>query len=164
MEFLPLKEYSEKILVPEWLVIARREEENYVDVKEVRATSNIPQGYMIVDFKHSENMQSALEKAVFEKGRIIMAGTPGIFAIKNPDKSYKVLFTNATNPVIEYMIRNPDNSIVLGGDTAGEIKAAGIQYCGKSSSGGGSSLYYISHGTTPLLEALKQNKHRFSQY
>jgi len=46
--------------------------------------------------------------------------------------------------------------IVLGGDTAAEVK-----YDGAVSTGGGSALYFVAHGTTPVFEALKQNKLKF---
>ena len=88
-----------------------------------------------------------LETAVAKEGRILMAGTPGIYAAG---------FTDATDQILEYMTLPGVRSAVLGGDTAAEVN-----FKGTTSTGGGSALYYLVNGTTPVYEALKKNKQNF---
>ena len=73
-----------------------------------------------------------------------MAGTPGL---------YKAGFKSATDEILKYMNKSGVKGLVLGGDTAQEVK-----YKGNVSLGGGASLYLISHGTTPVLEKLRSQK------
>jgi len=62
----------------------------------------------------------------------------------------KKVAKQSTEEVLKRMELVKDNSIVLGGDTKTEVK-----FSGKSSTGGGSALYFVANGTTPVLEALK---------
>ena len=54
------------------------------------------------------------------------------------------------------MERNKKNSLILGGDSANELK-----FSGKKSTGGGSALYYLSNNPLPVLEAMKRNRLHF---
>ncbi|MBI5149062.1 phosphoglycerate kinase [Candidatus Pacearchaeota archaeon] len=147
-----LELYPNKILFPQKVRIAKKEDGAFGKVYEIKSCSDIPEEYMIVDFVLSESAKKGLEKCVLYKGRIVMAGTPGI---------YTAGFCEATDSIVEYMNQNPENSIALGGDTVSDIKSRGKEFNANSSTGGGSALYFIAHGTTPVFEALKENKKRF---
>lgn len=103
---------------------------------------------MIADFILPDSALKSLEKLATQGGRLVLAGTPGI---------YTVGFKTATEAILRYMNKDNINAIALGGDTAGEIK-----FKGPSSTGGGSALSFVANGTTAVYEALKLNKNKFS--
>jgi len=144
--------YSNKIIVPDEVVIAKKNGDSYVDIDTIKIARGVPDGHMIVDYVMPDEATEMLDKVVSENGRLILAGTPGIYK----DRRGETLFKGATEPVLERMRRIKENCIVLGGDTAGETG-----YDGPVSTGGGSALYFVVHGTTPVFEALKENRVTF---
>ena len=152
-KILANEEYAKKIYIPQKVIIARKDGDNFVDSKPINIEEKVPQGYMIVDFEIDKQACSMFEKAVIQRGRIVMAGTP-CWVEKG--------FTEATRKIATYMNRNPQNSIALGEDTVSDMKLAGLEFKAQSSTGGGSALYFLAYGTTPVFEALKKNKEKFN--
>jgi phosphoglycerate kinase len=117
----------------------------------------IEEGYMIVDYVPTHEQIDALYVASELGGRILSAGVPGIITAG---------YTLATSKVIETM--RSGRGMLLGGDTVAEVQRVffpdakspdkmGIAY----STGGGSALHYIAHGTTPVAQAHLANQARF---
>jgi len=115
--------------------------------KPIRIEDGVPKGYMIVDYVMPYDAIRCLDKLVDDRGRMVMAGTPGV---------YTAGFRSATDTAMEYMKNHLVRGIVLGGDTAAEVS-----FSGAKSTGGGSALHFVAYGTTPAFEALKKNKTRF---
>jgi phosphoglycerate kinase len=136
-----------KVCMPDKVVVARYADGGFHDAHVVETGEEVDDGYMIVDCALSSRTMDLLEKMVQEKGRLVLAGTPGI---------YPAGFRQATKQVLSKMIQNQSNCVVLGGDTAAEV-----DYSGTSSTGGGSALHFLVKGTTDVFEALKINKQRF---
>lgn len=139
--------YSDKICLPEKVIVATAKKLRSVHT--VRVSDGVPRGYMVVDYLMSRRGAAALDKAVREKGRLVLAGTPGI---------YTKGFARATDAVMKRMKRRGVKGLVLGGDTAGEVG-----YRGPASTGGGSALHFVAHGTTAVFEALEANARWFGE-
>ncbi|MEK6844553.1 MAG: phosphoglycerate kinase [Nanoarchaeota archaeon] len=142
-----LKKHEEKIYIPQLLMISKKTEQGFKESNWISCQEGVPEGYSIVDFKLQDGALNELERVVKEQGRILLAGTPGI---------YTAGFNTATNQVLKYLNNPRVNSIILGGDSANEIP-----FSGTKSSGGGSALEYLCTGTLAICEALKENKKRF---
>jgi len=144
-----------EIYLPLKAVIAKKTETGYANPCVIDLREGVPKNYMIVSYLLSPPAVNSLERAVNEKGRIILAGTPDL---------YKEGFGLATNEVIERIKRLAENSLILGGDTGKEIKYDEEKYHLKVSTGGGSSLEYIIKGTVAVFEALKTNYKKFKRF
>ena len=142
-----LKHYAHKIYLPKVLRVAKKTDNGFGVSFLVPMADGVPQGFAIVDFELGDYALSELERAVRERGRILLAGTPGV---------YKQGFTTATNQVLEYLEDSRVDSLVLGGDTVNEVP-----FSGTSSIGGGSALEYLCTGDLAICEGLKRNKIRF---
>ena len=151
------KENSQRmaeIYLPETVIIADKEWNSEIagnkkwnsKTRYISDNSHFPAGYPTVDFELSYAMKSSLNRLVKEGGRIIIAGTPSI---------YTEGFKFSTGSILNIMKSNKEiKGIVLGGDTAAELEYEPF------STGGGSALYFVVNGTTPVFEALKANKKR----
>ncbi|MFA6089228.1 MAG: phosphoglycerate kinase [Candidatus Woesearchaeota archaeon] len=138
-----------KIIVPTEVVISKTLDfKTFEDTKTIKITEGVPKGYVIVDYVMPKEGFDALDKVVNEKGRIVVAGTPGV---------YTSGFKLATDAVIERLNKPGVKAIALGGDTAAEVK-----FNGPASTGGGSALYFVAYGTTEVFDALKKNKEKFN--
>ena len=133
--------HQDKICLPEKVIVATVKE--FGNVHTIKVSDGVPRGYMIVDYLMPRKAVTALDKVVRRKGRLVLAGTPGI---------YTQGFARATDAVMKRMKRRGVKGLVLGGDTAGEVG-----YKGTVSTGGGSALYFVAYGTTAVLEALRAN-------
>ena len=142
-----LEIYSEKIHIPEKVMVARKRGNGFEDAQWISISGGVPEGFGIVDFSLNDEAKQNLEKAVRDNGRIVVAGTPGV---------YTKGFRNSTDEVMSYVRRNEQGSILLGGDTVNEL-----EFAGTTSTGGGSALEYLCTGKLAVLEALRQNKERF---
>lgn len=140
-------EYASKICVPEEVIAARPVKGGFADRRVFPISDGVPEGYMIVDFILPDSAYKSLERLASEGGRLILAGTPGI---------YTAGFKAATDAILEYMRRENIRSIALGGDSSSELDFSGMK-----STGGGSALSFVANGTTAVYEALKENKKRF---
>ena len=78
----------------------------------------------------------------------MLAGTPSL-TIKN--------FKEPSTTILRYMNKNKKNSLMLGGDTVSDLPFKGLK-----SSGGGSSLYYLSNQVLPILKNLYMNQKQFN--
>ena len=144
-----LYSFREKILLPKQVTIAKKIKGRYQDIQFLNLDEGkILDDYQIVDFALPELALSVLEKLALKGGRLVLAGTPGV---------YSQGFVTATNALVPYLNNSRIKSIALGGDTVGEI----LNLICQKSSGGGSALAYISKGTTEVYEALKKNKIEF---
>jgi phosphoglycerate kinase len=137
-----VQKYQNRIATPETVIIAKNTKSGFSYRKEIQISDGVPKGHMIVDFILPEKAVNGLKKVVKNRGRILLAGTPSL---------YKSGFRVSTNKILGFMTRNKKNSLVLGGDSVKEL-----DFKGETNSGGGSALYFITHGTTPVLEALKK--------
>ncbi|VVB78101.1 Phosphoglycerate kinase [uncultured archaeon] len=147
-----MEKHPGKILIPNTVIIAKKSGDTYEDAKKAEISEGVSPGYVIVDSVLPETAINSLERTVSEQGRIVLAGTPGV---------YTSGFKESTTPVVEYMNRNRENSLILGGDSVSDIESGGLKYFGRSSTGGGSALHFLSNGTTPVFEALKRNKEKY---
>ncbi|MEI6732162.1 MAG: phosphoglycerate kinase [archaeon] len=140
--------HSHKILMPEKVIMAKKiDDGQLIDQRYKPLKEGILEGYQSVDFVPSQAQLDSLETMVSRQGRLILAGTPGIYP----------QFPEATEAVLARMRKNKDRCVVLGGDTAAEVN-----YDGPSSTGGGSALHFVAYGTTPVFEALRKNFHTFA--
>lgn len=139
-----LDKHYKKIMLPNKVVIAKKD--NFEEHSQIRIDEGVPADYMIVDFSLPTSAYIALERVEKEHGRVVLAGTPGIYT-----KGFK----KATDPIVDCMHKSSVQAIALGGDTVKEVR-----FNGPSSTGGGSALYYLGHGTTLVYDALKANMER----
>jgi phosphoglycerate kinase len=137
------------ILIPQRLMIARPIRENkkvvgYEGAGMIDLGATIPEGYMIVDFELTPEMEDKLGEAE----RILLVGPLGIY-----EAAEKYGFGNiATDAVVGYM-RNAPLRLAMGGDTEAATKS-GIPSC----TGGGAAVEFIRYGDLPVLAALRHNK------
>lgn len=139
---------SAKLCIPNEVIIAKPVNKGFEDIKKIQIDDGVPEDYMIVDFILPDSAMKSLKKLTSQEGRVVLAGTPGI---------YTAGFKNATDTILKYMNKNNVDAIVLGEDTTSEIG-----FKRKTSTGGGSALSFVAKGTTAVYEALKTNKKRFS--
>ncbi len=149
-----LKKHHDKIYIPDRVRILIKDENGVekcipADISSLSSRQN----FKIVDFYINGKASYFLERTAIEGGRIVLAGTPGMF---------KQGYSMATTVVLDYMNRPGVRAIALGGDTAKEVRDSGIPIRFETSSGGGSALYFLARGTTPVYDALIINKSRFS--
>ncbi len=142
-----LKSYADKIYIPSLVRIARKTDNGFEEATWIDIKKGMPNGFSIVDFNLEENALKNLERAVSEKGRILVAGTPGIYAAG---------FDQATDHLMSYVNSSRVKSILLGGDTTNEIP-----FSRTKSTGGGSALEYLCSGKLAVCEALRKNSERF---
>ena len=137
------------ILIPDRLMIARpirkdKKVVGYEGAGMIDLGAAIPDGYMIVDFELTPEMEDRLGEAE----RILLVGPLGIY-----EAAEKYGFGNiATDAVVEYMKR-ARLKLTLGADTEAATKS-GIT----SSTGGGVAVEFILYGDLPVLAALRYNK------
>ncbi|MBN1672352.1 MAG: phosphoglycerate kinase [Kiritimatiellae bacterium] len=145
---LESKESAAKICVPDEVIIASPAGSAFRDSRRIAIDDGVPAGFQIVDFVLPDSALKALDTLGAHGGRLVLAGTPGI---------YLSGFTVATDAILATMNRPNVNAIALGGDTAAEVR-----FEGPSSTGGGAALHFVAAGTTAVFEALKANKTAFS--
>lgn len=139
--------HADKVLIPDAVIVARKARGQYVSARRLPVKEGVPDGHMIVDYELSAAGVDALDRMVEGNGRLLLAGTPGI---------YTAGFTSATAPILARMSRLPGRCVALGGDTAAEVG-----FKGRCSTGGGSALYFVANGTTPVYQALRANRRKF---
>ncbi len=150
-EILANPEYAVKIVVPDQVIVAKKGGKTFVDSRTVSVDDGVPEGYMIVDSVVPQYAHLILDQELRSRqGRFVFAGTPGI---------YTAGFREATDTLLGYANSHLKRTMVLGGDTAAELREGG--YNGEYSTGGGSSLHLITNGTTPVLDKLRENTLRF---
>ncbi len=154
------EKYAEKVLksnnahklrIPEKIIIAKPCEGGFEDAGWTTIEAGVPDNYMIVDFVLPYSALDALWKLEKEGGRLAVVGTPGIA---------KEGFTKSTDAIMNYANNNNIKTLIMGGDAINEMKSGNAKYV----SIGGSGLHYITNGTTPVWEKLKENKKKFAAY
>ena len=89
-----------------------------------------------------------LKKIILKKSQILLAGTPSVIKKNFKEPSFSIL---------KYINKNKKNSLMLGGDTVSDLPFKGLK-----SSGGGSSLHYLSNKVLPVLKSLYKNQKKFN--
>jgi phosphoglycerate kinase len=120
-------ELARKLLLPDEVLVARRTPTGFRDVQHVNLrTGAVPEGAMIVCYILSAEARAALGTLAARSGRLVVAGTPDLYARG---------FGLATAEIVAALKAPGVQGIVLGGDTAAEIK-----FSGTTSTGGGSAV------------------------
>lgn len=142
-----------QIYLPNEVLIAKKTEQGYSDMNLIDLDKSlIPNDYSIISFVLPHQSITALERAIHENGRIVLAGTPDL---------HKEGFGLATKKILDLLGEGTENTLILGGDTSAELNYTVDNFKGQVSTGGGSALEYLCSGTTAVYEALKTNKQKF---
>lgn len=139
-----LKRASARIHIPSRLVIARRDENGHCDSRILDTADGVPDGYAVVDFQIETWLADLATAMAASGGRLLVAGTPCLHTASYTTAS-RLATSLAGEPAVE--------SILLGGDTVAELPNAGTT----TSTGGGSALHLVAHGTLPVFDALLEN-------
>ncbi len=127
------------IVMPDYIVIARKEGDKFVDEKRIKESEDIPPGYAIVDCIYEGEKLEQLKKANVAVG----FGPFGVF------EKEKGGFAEGTNNLANAL--NSVNIVVLGGgESAKAYKGTKAQF----STGGGASITYLSKKELPAVNAL----------
>jgi phosphoglycerate kinase len=108
----------------------------------IRVSDGVPAGHAIVDFVLSEPARRALDGLRAGGGRALLAGTPAL---------YTSGFRDATGAILDAVAAPGVDGMLLGGDTVAELP-----WHGPTSTGGGSALHFLAHGTLPVIRVLKE--------
>ena len=123
-------------------------DKKYFKKKRIIKLENIKKSEIISGFIFSKKMHMVFKKCISKKSQILLAGTPSL-TIKN--------FKEPSTTILRYMNKNKKNSLMLGGDTVSDLPFKGLK-----SSGGGSSLYYLSNQVLPISKYLYMNQKHFN--
>lgn len=140
-----LREYGEKIMVPEWVAVREEGERNEYPV------SAIPADAPILDL----GMDSVLACAerIRASGTVVFNGPAGVFEERD--------FATGTYELLKAASRAPF-SIIGGGHTAAVVEKLGI---GKDfthiSTGGGACIEFLTGKKLPAVQALERSKELF---
>lgn len=110
-------------------------------MRTVRASDGVPPGHAVVDLVVSGTMRARLSHIANRGARAFVAGPPGHCA-RGFRTGSELLLNLLSAPAVDLLL--------LGGDTAAELP-----WDGPVSTGGGSALHYLAHGTCPALDALR---------
>jgi phosphoglycerate kinase len=125
-----------RIHIPDHVVVARADGG---DPMAIPVAGGVPDGWAIVDFVPQPWLHDCLNRLA-RGGRAFIAGTPCRYA-EGHTGSADTLLRALAGPHIE--------ALLLGGDTVAELP-----WHGPASTGGGSALHYLAHGTCPVLDAV----------
>ena len=137
--------YKDKFLIPKKFIVC---DKNNHKINRKTDLKNIKKNEIIVGFNLSQEMHMILKKCITKKSQILLAGTPSII---------KKNFKEPSVSILRYINKNKKNSLMLGGDTVSDLPFKGLK-----SSGGGSSLFYLSNKVLPVLESLYRNQRKFN--
>ena len=137
--------YKHKFLMPNKFIVC--DKNNYERDRTIEL-KNIKKNEIIVGFDLSLEMHLILKKCSYKKSQILLAGTPSLI---------KKDFKEPSISILRYINKNKKNSLMLGGDTVSDLPFNGLK-----SSGGGSSLLYLSNKVLPVLENLYKNQKKFN--
>ncbi|MBB5159503.1 phosphoglycerate kinase [Saccharopolyspora phatthalungensis] len=129
-----------EVHIPSEVVMARIGENGFHDARTVAISDGIPSGWAIVDFVPMPWMRERLGTLAARGGRALVAGTPCRFSDG---------FRTSATAVLDAFGAPAVQALLLGGDTVAELP-----WQGPVSTGGGSALHYLAHGTVPVLDAL----------
>jgi phosphoglycerate kinase len=129
-----------RIHLPEQVVVAR--ERRIESARIVPIAAGVPAGHEIVDFLLAPWALRLLARLA-PGGRALLAGTPTL---------YGAGFRGASDVLLGALGAAGVQTLLLGGDTAAELP-----WNGTLSTGGGSALQFLAHGSLPVLDALARN-------
>ncbi|MFC5827771.1 phosphoglycerate kinase [Nonomuraea insulae] len=112
----------------------------------VPIAEGVPAGHMIVDFVLELGVRARLDALAAAGGRALLAGTPCRYTDGFRDTADALLAAFGAPGV---------DALLLGGDTTAELP-----WQGPRSTGGGSALHYLAHGTCPVLDSLRRSTPR----
>ena len=141
-----LKNYSDKILLPEDVAIDKYGHRTEVSVGE------LPQPYRLADIGQQtiDSYNSIIEKA----GTIIANGAAGIFESKE--------FEKGTNELVKAIASSKAYSVVGGGHIATAVMNLKLESkISHVSTGGGVCILYLAGDPLPAIEALKKAAQKF---
>ncbi|OAB55251.1 hypothetical protein AY600_08790 [Phormidium willei BDU 130791] len=130
-----------RILFPERLVVARGAGGGWAETREIRFGDPVPGGFAIVDIVLDDTVMVPIRDAIYQGGRVLLAGTPGLASagFRSSSRAFSRLFGE-----------RPSNCLVVGGDSV-----ADLAFVGPTSVGGGSALELLATGNSALLSALR---------
>jgi phosphoglycerate kinase len=134
-----------RLHLPDRVVIARPGVDGFRDAHTIAAREGVPDGWQIVDFE----LRPWLVERLADVRRAFVAGTPC---------RYTDGFRGSADALLRAFTPPEVQALLLGGDTVAELP-----WDGPVSSGGGSALYYLAHGTLPVLDALSRRRPRPAQ-
>jgi len=137
--------YKDKFLMPKTFIVCDKNDHKKNRKIELK---NIKKNEIIVGFNLSQKMHMVLKKCILKKSQILVAGTPSLI---------KKNFKEPSVAILKYINKNKKTSLMLGGDTVSDLPFKGLK-----SSGGGSSLFYLSNKVLPVLENLYKNQKKFN--
>ena len=140
-----LKEFGEKIVVPEWIAV--REE----GVRNEYPVSAIPSEAPVLDL----GMESvlSLSSRIRESGTVVFNGPAGVFEDRD--------FATGTFELLKAASKTPF-SIIGGGHTAAVVEQLGIEKdFTHISTGGGACIEFLTGKKLPAVEALERSKELF---
>ena len=137
--------YKDKFLMPEKFIVCNKNDYNKrrkVELKDIKKNETI------VGFNLSQKMHKILKACISKKSQILLAGTPSLVGKK---------FNEPSLAILKYINKNKKNTLMLGGDTVSDLPFKGLK-----SSGGGSSLFFLSNKVLPVLQSLYKNQKKFN--
>jgi phosphoglycerate kinase len=140
-----LKEFGERIVVPEWIAV--REE----GVRNEYPVSAIPSEAPVLDL----GMESvlSLSSRIRESGTVVFNGPAGVFEDRD--------FATGTFELLKAASKTPF-SIIGGGHTAAVVEQLGIEKdFTHISTGGGACIEFLTGKKLPAVEALERSKELF---
>ncbi len=140
--------YFDKLTLPIDTVVAKKEGDNYTDIRTVPA-GEIPEGYSGLDI--GEKSIALIQERCKNANTIFWNGPAGMFEVEPFDKG--------TNAIAQYLATLSSVRIVGGGDSVTAIEKTGLQdkYT-HISTGGGASLDLIQDSSLVALDIQEQKQ------
>ncbi|MEU4690074.1 phosphoglycerate kinase [Actinoplanes sp. NPDC023714] len=136
-----LSDGTATVVLPERVIVARRGRTGYGPGIAVPVEHGVPAGHAIVDFEVPPRWRDILAGHAAAGARCVVAGTPS---------RYLDGHRTASEAVLDVVGRPGAETLLMGGDTVRELP-----WDGPTSTGGGSALHYLAHGSTPVIDELR---------
>ena len=131
-----------ELYIPQQVLVARRPGLSGTPARLVTVGDEIGMDEMIVDFVPGPWLLDRLDRLARDGGRALLAGPPG---------RYREGFRESSDMLLRALAAPGVQSLLLGGDTVGELP-----WSGPSSTGGGSALTLLATGSCAVVEALRK--------
>ena len=140
-----LKEFGERIVVPEWIAVREEGARNEYPV------SAIPSDAPVLDLGMDSVL--SLSERIRESGTVVFNGPAGVFEDRD--------FATGTIELLKAAATTPF-SIIGGGHTAAVVELLGIERdFTHISTGGGACIEFLTGRKLPAVEALERSKEIF---
>ncbi|MDD1709308.1 MAG: phosphoglycerate kinase, partial [Methanoregulaceae archaeon] len=140
-----LKEFGERIVVPEWIAVREEGARNEYPV------SAIPPDAPVLDLGMDSVL--SLSERIRESGTVVFNGPAGVFEDRD--------FATGTFELLKAASKTPF-SIIGGGHTAAVVEQLGIEKdFTHISTGGGACIEFLTGRKLPAVEALERSKELF---